>query len=275
MGNFDQKTISGFGDEWARFTQDELKGDLLQKIYNDYFSIFPWELLPSDAEGIDVGCGSGRWAQLVAPRVRLLHLVDASKEALDVARQNLRGHGNVDFYQARVDKMPFDDNSMDFAYSLGVLHHLPDTDAAIRSVVAKIKPGAPILIYLYYAFDNRPVWYRYLWRVSNTLRFFISRLPYFFRYVVSQLIACVIYWPLSRFAYLFEKLSVNVLNWPLCYYRDKSFYVMRTDALDRFGTQLEKRFTRTEITSMLEKAGLVKIIFSGHSPYWCVVGIKG
>ena len=46
--------------------------------------------------------------------------------------------------------MPIKDNSMDFGFSLGVLHHLPDPFEGIKSCVTKLKPGAPFLVYLYY-----------------------------------------------------------------------------------------------------------------------------
>ena len=61
---------------------------------------------------------------------------------------------------------------------------------------------------------------------------------------------------------------------PLSYYADKSFYVMRTDAYDRFCTRLEKRFTRAEIEAMLTRAGFVDIRFSDSEPFWCAVGLK-
>ena len=43
-----------------------------------------------------------------------------------------------------------------------------------------------------------------------------------------------------------SKLKLNVFNFPLSDYKNKSFYTMRTDALDRFGTKLEKRFSKKE-----------------------------
>ena len=49
---------------------------------------------------------------------------------------------------------------------------------------------------------------------------------------------------------------------------------MRTDALDRFGTRLEHRFTQEQIKQMMEDAGLVNIQFSDIAPYWCALGIK-
>ena len=69
------------------------------------------------------------------------------------------------------------------------VRHVPDTQAAINAVAAKLKPGAPFLVYLYYALDNRPAWYRALWRLSNLGRLIISRLPHRLRFVVSQTIA--------------------------------------------------------------------------------------
>ena len=49
---------------------------------------------------------------------------------------------------------------------------------------------------------------------------------------------------------------------------------MRTDALDRFGTRLEQRFSKTMILDMMEKAGLENIKFSKNIPFWCAVGTR-
>jgi len=63
-------------------------------------------------------------------------------------------------------------------------------------------------------------------------------------------------------------------NFPLSSYRDLSFYTMRTDALDRFGTRLEQRFTKSQIKEMMEDAGLEGVVFSDESIYWLAVGYK-
>lgn len=162
---------------------------------------------------------------------------------------------------------------MDFGYSLGVLHHIPDTQAALTACVAKLKPGAPFLLYLYYALDNKPLWFRAVWRLSDMLRRLISGMPHGLRYVCSQILAAVVYWPLARFAWLAEKLGAGVSNFPLSAYRHCSFYVMRTDALDRFGTSLEQRFSRAQIQAMMQAAGLRDISFREATPYWCAVGL--
>jgi hypothetical protein len=95
--NLDPRTVSSFGDEWQRFDQQAMDPAVVKMIFDDYFAIFPWDRLPSDPEGFDMGCGSGRWARFVAPLVGTLHCVDPSS-ALTVARQVLADHPNVQFH---------------------------------------------------------------------------------------------------------------------------------------------------------------------------------
>jgi ubiquinone/menaquinone biosynthesis C-methylase UbiE len=274
--NIDSDVAAGFGHEWSTFRQSESEFSPADReaIFQSYFRIFPWSDLPPNPVGIDVGCGSGRWSVMVAPKVGHLHLLDASSDALAVARENLANATNVSFHHASVGDIPLEDESLDFAFSLGVLHHVPDTAAAIRAVAAKLKTGAPFLIYLYYALDNRPSWYRALWRFSNIFRVIISRFPPTLRLVVSQVIAVTIYWPLARVAALVERAGFSPAAIPLESYRHRKFYVMRTDAYDRFCTRLERRFTRRQIDAMLRGAGFEEIRFSEEVPFWCAVGKK-
>jgi SAM-dependent methyltransferase len=200
-------------------------------------------------------------------------VIDPSN-ALDIARKNLSEQMNCEFHQAGVDEIPLVDGSCDFGYSLGVLHHVPDTQAGLRACVEKLKIGAPFLLYLYYRFDNRPLWFRALWKTSDLGRKLISRLPHHARFAVSQVIAGSVYFPLARTSLVLEKLGMRVDSIPLSQYRNNSFYTMRTDALDRFGTQLEKRFTRAEIERMMQDSGLEEIRFSNTS-FWTAVGYRG
>jgi ubiquinone/menaquinone biosynthesis C-methylase UbiE len=272
--NADHEVIEGFADEWTRFDQSELSLADREAMFNEYFAVFPWHLLPPHATGFDMGCGSGRWATMVAPKVGMLHCIDPAEGALNVARRNLASYSNCVLHLAGVDAIPLPDASADFGYSLGVLHHIPDTEAGLNACVAKLKPGAPFLVYLYYAFDNRPGWFRLLWRTTEAVRHVLSRSPYSLRFAVSQVIAATVYWPLARIARIAEKLGRRVDTYPLAYYRRRAFYVMRTDALDRFGTRLEKRFTRRQIEAMMTAAGLIEITFSDRPPHWCASGIK-
>ncbi len=272
--NLDARTVEGFGDEWSRFDQSTLSDAELNEVFSSYFRIFPWESLPEHAVGFDLGCGSGRWGKCVAPRVGFLHCIDPSPDALEVAKKNLSGFTNCEFHLASVDRIPLTDASMDFGYSLGVLHHVPDTVAGIAACTRLLKPGAPLLLYLYYAFDNQPPWYRGVWRLSDVVRRLVSPTPMWLRYMASQLLAALVYYPLARSSLLLERLGKDVRSMPLSIYRRKSYYMMRTDALDRFGTRLEQRFTADQITGMMQAAGLDRIVFSDRPPYWCAVGLK-
>ena len=272
--NIDAKTVAGFGEEWAAYDQTAMTHDEWRGHFEGYFSEFPWASLPAGAEGFDLGCGSGRWAAGVAPRVGTLHCIDPSDKALDVARRRLAEASNVRFHCAGADSIPLADASQDFGYSLGVLHHIPDTAAAMAACVRKLKPGAPFLAYLYYAFDDRPAWFRAVWKASDVLRGGISRMPFSLRKAVTTGIAVGAYWPLARIARAAHARGIATANFPLNSYKDYSFYTMRTDALDRFGTRLEQRFTRPQIAAMMEAAGLGQVRFREGVPYWVACGIK-
>jgi SAM-dependent methyltransferase len=239
-----------------------------------YTAIFPWSDLPEEPVGFDAGCGTGRWAKLFAPRVGHLHCVDASEAALDIARQTLRGQSNVEFHLEDISSMSLADNSCDFGYSLGVLHHVPDTELATQSCVAKLKPGAPFLVYLYYDLEDAGMVRRALFRLVTHIRQVVSRLPRRLKTVLTDAIAFAVYLPLARFARLIDRAGRDPSAMPLFQYRNRSFYVMRNDSLDRFGTRLEKRFSRHEVRDILEKAGLEKIIFSKGPPWWVAIGWK-
>jgi SAM-dependent methyltransferase len=274
--NSDKKTIEGFGDEWERFDQSRLGNDEHQMLFNKYFSIFPWHKLSENSTGFDMGCGSGRWAKLLAKKVGVLHCFDPST-ALEVARRNLRDTPNCVFHAKGVGDNLLPEGTQDFGVSLGVLHHVPNTAAGIKACVNILKPKAPFLIYLYYALDNRGLWFRILWKMSNLVRRGVSKLPHSVKYVASQLIALLIYFPMARLANIAEHCGASkatIDTFPLSTYRNLSFYTMRTDALDRFGTRLEHRFSKQQIKEMMEAAGLEKVVFSDSEPFWCAVGYR-
>jgi glycosyltransferase involved in cell wall biosynthesis/SAM-dependent methyltransferase len=273
-GNLDRATVDGFGREWTAFDQSGLRPAELETRFQEYFRLFPWDGLEGDAVGFDMGCGSGRWARFVAPRVGTLHCVDASDAALAVAKRTLAGEENCAFHRASVDAIPLAPASMDFGYSLGVLHHVPDTEAGIRACAALLRPGAPFLLYLYYALDNRPSWFRAIWRGTDLARTAISRQPHRAKLALTSLIALLVYLPLARLSRLIASTGADVDRLPLSTYRNSSLYTMRTDAYDRFGTRLEKRFTAAEIRAMMESAGLERVALSDQPPYWCAVGYR-
>jgi len=271
-GNLDKRVVEGFGEEWSRFSNERLAVAELQEMFDLYTSEFPWDDLPDDAVGFDAGCGSGRWARFFAPRVGLLHCVDASEAALGVAKKALADQDNVVFHHDDLSSMGLEDASCDFGYALGVLHHIPDTELATSTCVAKLKPGAPFLVYLYHDLAGMGWFQRRILGAVTVVRVLVSRLPSRPRALVADVLAMAVYWPLARLAWLVERLGGDPSGVPLFQYRDRSFYVMRNDALDRFGTRLEKRYSMDQVRDLLEAAGLENVTFSEGPPWWVAVG---
>ena len=75
----------------------------------------------------------------------------------------------------------------------------------MRNCVAKLKPGAPFLVYLYYALDDRPAWFRAVWRLSDLFRRGISKLPFRVKLSLTSAMAVTLYWPLARVAKAAER----------------------------------------------------------------------
>lgn len=270
-GSVDKPTVEGFGYEWTKFDQSAVESTEMESVFAQYFALFPWDTLPADAIGFDLGCGSGRWARLAARCAGTVVCIDASADVLEVVRRNAPGCPLV---LATAGALPLRPASVRFGYSLGVLHHIPDPLIGLTDAVAALESGAPFLVYLYYAFDNRPRWFRGVWRITDLVRRAVSRCPPPVRYGLSQFIALLVYLPFARLAAALERRGRSVEAFPLSAYRHRSIYNMRTDALDRFGTKLEHRFTKPEVASLLESAGLERVTVSDEAPFWCALGYK-
>ena len=273
MENKDNKTIKSFEDEWKKYDQLSLSNKELKDLFNKYFDIFPWHLINSKSEGVDFGSGSGRWAYFIAKKVGVLNCIEPSA-AIEVSKKKLKKFNNIRYIKSSLDASNLKKSSQDFGFSLGVLHHIPNTQQAIKSCSNLLKPGAPFLLYLYYSFDNRPIWYKAIWQFTNLLRMIISIFPSFLKNLITNLIAFLVYLPLAKLCNIIELIGFSSKNIPLSFYKNSSFYTMRTDSRDRFGTPLEKRFSKKEIQTMMEDAGFKNIKFSKEAPYWCAVGIK-
>lgn len=272
--NVDTKTVSSFGEEWQSFhgfSEEEIK-----RIGDMYFDIVTPEMLNENSKVIDIGCGSGRFIKYLQGRFAFMAGVDPSEAVF--ASDNLIGEdAKVEIVQASTDNIPYPDNHFDFGYSLGVLHHIPDTRKALNDSVKKVRPGGHFLLYLYYSLDNKSALFRGVFHLSNLIRRVVSSMPAKLKKFSCDVLAVVLYMPfvlLCRFLRVIgvpERVREKI---PLKGYERQSFYVIRNDSLDRFGTPLEQRFSRKEIDEMMKAAGLTDIKFSENIPYWHAVGRK-
>lgn len=270
--NADSKTVESFGDEWNRFasfTKEETK-----RAGDQYFDIVTDEMVNADTIALDIGCGTGRWSKYLSPRVKFIEAVDPG-EAVRAAVPFTVSSQNIRITQAGYGSLPFEKESFDFVFSLGVVHHLPDTEAAIREAATMVKKNGWLLLYIYYSLDNRGVMFRLLFGISDLVRRLVSKMPRGLKFFVCEVIAIFVYLPFVLLAKLLRIFGGSLWKKiPLAYYSDKPWKVIRNDSLDRFGTPLEKRFSKKEIEQMLERSGMHDIRFSANEPYWHVIARK-
>ncbi len=272
--NIDHVTVDSFGDEWQAFHGFEEKE--IQNLGDEYFDIVTQEMLNKSTTVLEVGCGSGRFLKYLINKAGFIVGVDPSHAVF--ASDNLLGKAeNVMLVKASANDLPFENESFDFVYSIGVLHHIPDTYKAMKACVDKVKKGGYFFTYLYYNLDNRGFLFRSIFNASATLRKGVSKLPGKPKRLVCDILAIGLYMPFVGLSRLLKSIGIKESirkKIPLHGYENKSFYIIRNDSLDRFGTPLEQRFTMKEIREMMEKAGLEDIIFSNNIPYWHAVGKK-
>ena len=270
--NLDQEVINSFGHEWAAFDYSEAQtNEALDAQFLAYCEpIDLSQFNPDTSLAADFGAGSGRWTSRLLPYFSQVYALEPSDGANKVLTKKFVNESRVKILQETVGMNSIPSNSLDLAMSLGVLHHIPDTGLAIKDVSSKIKSGGVFLCYLYYKLDNKPIYYRGLFWASNSIRWVISRLPYAMRRMIARIIATAVYLPLARTSKLLSKMGLNVSNIPLHHYADMPFVMLQNDALDRFGTRLEQRFSKKEITEMLGNAGfdLSTLRFSDVEPFW-------
>lgn len=271
--NIDKKVVDGFGDEWLKFY--EYDDELIEKVGNDYFNILDSGMINAGTYALDVGCGTGRWTKYLSKRVKFIEAVDPS-DAIFAADKLLGEIKNVRLSQASVETLPFADETFDFAMSVGVLHHIPDTQKAMKDCVQKVKKGGYFYVYLYYNLERRGPFYKALFKASDFVRRIVSRLPGKIKHFVCDVLAILFYMPFILAGRLIKFLGFKKLakRMPLDIYQNRSFFIIRNDTLDRFGTRLEQRFSTNQIMEMMENAGLTNIMISPGFPYYHAVGRK-
>lgn len=271
--NIDSDVVKAFGEEWSKFSVHN--DESVRELRKEYFDIVNETMVNKNTYMIDIGCGSGRWTDYFTDKAGFIEAIDPS-DAVFAADNMLGKKDNVRITKASVDTIPWPDETFDFGMSIGVLHHIPNTKQALIDCVKKIKKGGYFFVYLYYRFDNRGIIFKSVFYLSNIFRLVISRMPGPLKKFVCDILAAIVYWPLSRFAGLLHTLNLHGLakKIPLEPYYNKPFYNLRNDCLDRFGTKLEQRFLKSEIEEMMKAAGLTDIVFGEKSAFWHAVGRK-
>jgi SAM-dependent methyltransferase len=259
-------TQASFGYEWTYFHHWDDSGETS---FRDCFATADLARL-AGGRVLDVGCGMGRHARQMAAHARQVVAVDFSR-AIDQAALNTRPVGNVDCVQADLLQLPFADATFDYVYSLGVLHHLANTETALHGLVAKLKPGGRLRVYLY--------WKRHggvgaLLRVVNAVRPLTTRLPFrLLRWLCWALSAVLWVAVIVPYRCLLALGARGLSRWPLFVYARYPFRILYNDQFDRFSAPLEKRYEPEDVTALLESAGLRHVRVEPRFG-WIAEGVK-
>ena len=246
------RTQASFGYEWTHFNDWQQSG---QTNFNDYFAGTDLQALGSSTV-LDAGCGMGRHARQIARHAHRVVAVDFS-QAIDQAARNVADLDNVDCVQADLLALPFADDTFDYAYSLGVLHHLTETERALSNLIRKLRPGGRFRIYLYW---KRHGWKGQLLKIATVARRVTTRMPFAFLKLLCFVLSCALFAGVVLPYRLLTAVGVKAHeDWPLFVYTRYPFNVLYNDQFDRFSAPIEKRYDPEEVKALLESAGLINV----------------
>jgi SAM-dependent methyltransferase len=214
----------------------------------------------------DLGCGMGRWSYMLLQRVQVREavLVDFS-EAIFTARRLLAGSPNVLFFMGDITRLPFRRGFTDFIMALGVLHHLP---VDCLEVVRQLKHYAPrLLIYLYYALDNKPCYYRWLLQLYTPLRLRLWQVRSDrFRVAFSWFGLLFFYLPFIGLGYALKPFGLSKYVPLFEEHHWAGLEGMRHSVYDRFFTHIEQRVTHAQIAELSDT--FARVTIADGQAYW-------
>ncbi len=247
----ERRTIRSYSYQWRKF----------KTMYPHWEQVFLDSIRPITASffpgkcGLDAGCGFGRSLRYAASYGAEMIGLDLS-EAIEAARDNTRHLPNVHLVQGDIFHPPLAPAALDFVYSIGVLHHLPDPKVGFLTLTRLLKPDAPIFIWVYLRRRGRQIVAFSLMRAIST------RIPLRLLNVVCLAIATgqwftwiVPYRILNRFR-VTRRLARYI---PFTLYARYPFRVLHTDWFDGLSVPLVNYYRREHVEAWYREAGLERV----------------
>ncbi len=243
----DDNYVDNFSFEWNVHRRTQLDSANGSRESEDRFAAtvdFPLVDL-RDKVVLDVGCGTGRFAEVVLRHGGTVVGVDLSY-AVDAAFANMGRHPQMHILQADLFQLPLRDEQFDLVYSLGVLHHTPDPRRAFGGLVPLLKPGGKIAIVLYPAYNRAYVLATQFWRT------FTTRLPRRLLYALAH--AAIPLYYAYRVPGIYH---LGCAMFPICMHPSWRWRVL--DTFDLYSPTYQSYHTHYEVFRWFEEAGLERI----------------
>jgi len=242
--------VDNFGFEWTTHSQTQLdsrENQTSEKQFRENTRIDPEELRGKLV--LDAGCGMGRYAEVASRYGARVIGIDLSR-AVEAARQNLADRDNVQILQANLLKLPFPDQTFDFIYSIGVLHHTPNCETTFRGLVRLLKPGGTIVIWLYQGYN------RTSYRLSDIYRKITTRLPNRLLHAMCYVAVPIYYVDVAlNKIHLGPLAQIIRIMLPVSHHPDWRWRVL--DTFDWYSPQYQSKHTYEEVFGWFESEGLV------------------
>ncbi|MEO8208929.1 MAG: methyltransferase domain-containing protein [bacterium] len=209
---------------------------------------------------LDVGVGTGRYSAIASEWGGQVIGIDLSF-AVESAATNIGNRKNVNIIQADIFKLPFKENVFDIIFSIGVLHHTPDTESAFKQLPQHLKKGGLLSIWVYNAYNKQGTKSKHFWH--NILK----KLPKKFLYNLSYLSVPLSY--LYRIPYLGGMLYYF---FPIVFYTDRNWRWTQLDTFDLYSPEYMYFHKYPEVFQWFRNSNFVNIEIS--EPPISVRGIK-
>ncbi len=257
-----EKTITDFGEQWTSYT--DFQGyygslSLLRDILEPLLKV-------EELEGCtvaEVGSGAGRIASmLLRSGVRHLTAVEPS-QAYVVLRENLGSFGaKANVLRARGDQLP-PSGDMEYVFSIGVIHHIPDPDPTVQAICRALKPGGRFFVWLYGREGNG----LYL-ALAHMLRKATTRMPH----SVLVFTCWVLYFILRCYMILAKVFPLPLRSYLKNMLGKYSPRAMRLNIYDQLNPAYAKYYMREEVIALLERNGFVDIqLHHRHEYSWSAI----
>lgn len=223
-----KKTGESFAYEWKHIYREN---DFEKQNFFHFLSPFMKEADLAGKRMLDIGCGSGRFTKWAALSGAEIAIGSDLGESVAVAYEMTKDLPNACIIQADIYSMPFQ-NTFDFAYSIGVLHHLPDPKKGFLSLPKVLKSGGRFLIWVYNRRNNGRALYFY-----EPLRAVLRHLPKPLLYKLCYLPGGVVH-GINLFGRWLSQIGFPNLEkkLPFAYYRHFPFNMKLNDAFDVLAT---------------------------------------
>ncbi len=263
IGRFvpDDEYVGNFSFEWTQHQTTQLDSAHAMRESEERFAdSLPYPLTELAGKLVlDVGCGMGRFAEIVLKYGGSVVGIDLSF-AVDAAWKNMGRHPQANFLQANVYSLPFAPESFDLIYSLGVLHHTPDPRAAFDQLPQLLKPGGTLMTTFYAAYNKAYV------AASEFWRWVLRPVPQPWLYKLAHISIPLYYiWRLPKIGKVFSTL------FPISLHPRPEWRVL--DTFDWYSPRYQFYYTHPEVFRWYQEHKLQNIVVKG--PGISLAGVRG